>query len=341
MKKRRFFIRNIQAGNHLEIFLISAVAAILVIRGFLELTGYPKLGNDDLHIAHMLWGGLLMLVSIIILLTFLGKTAENFSAIVGGIGFGTFIDEVGKFVTQDNNYFYEPSVAIMYAIFILIFLIFRGIQAGWHRSQMEYLMNAIRELEEIALHDLDNEEKKRIQEYLSKSNPGDPLVMELENVLTHTDLVPVPSPGWFWQLKDFLRSRYRKITYLKRFHRVVVLFFIFEALASFSYVIKLVIFEQSGELTFVDWAQLISSMVSALFVLWGIAFIRKSRLVAFRMFERSILVSIFVTQVFVFYEEQFGAIVGLIADLLILMALRFMIEHEERSLIENKISTGS
>ncbi|MCW5980017.1 MAG: hypothetical protein KIT09_18185 [Bryobacteraceae bacterium] len=32
---------------------MSAVAAILSIRLFLELTGYPKLGGGGLHIAHM------------------------------------------------------------------------------------------------------------------------------------------------------------------------------------------------------------------------------------------------------------------------------------------------
>ena len=197
-------------------------------------------------------------------------------------------------------------------------------------------MNAIRDLEEIALHDLDTEEKGRIQKYLSESDPDNPLIAELRDVLDHTDLVPVPPRGWFRRLKSSLRSLYREITSLRRFQWVVIICFLGQMVASFLYVIKLVVSEQSGELSFVDWAQLASSLVSALFILGGIACIRKSRFIAFQMFERSILISIFVTRVFVFYEEQFGAIVGLIFDLLILLALRFMIEYEERMLIENE-----
>ncbi len=332
MKRRRLFIRNMQMGNHLEIFLICAVVAILVIRGFLELTGYPQLGDDDLHIAHMLWGGMLMLLAMAILLTFLGKTMQLFGAIIGGIGFGTFIDEVGKFVTQDNNYFYEPSVAIMYVIFILIFLMVRGIQSGWNGSQEEYLMNAIRELEEIALHDLDHEEKSRIETLLNKSDPGNPLVTKLREVLDCANLVPVPVPNKFRRLKDFFRSRYQRITTLKRFHWIIVLFFLLEITANFSYIVSSIASKKSDALVFTDWAQLASSLVSALLILGGIAFIRKSHLMAFQFFKRSILVSIFVTQVFVFYEEQFGALVGLVIDLLILIALNFMIENEEGEL---------
>ena len=169
MRKRRLFTRNMEASNHLEIFLVSSVATILIIRGYLHITGYPQLGDDDLHIAHMLWGGLLMLASMLILLTFLGKTVKNFAVIIGGIGFGTFIDEVGKFVTQDHDYFFEPSVAIIYAIFITIFLIGHAIQTRRQYTQAEYLMNAIRDLEEIALRDLDQNEMNQILEYLKKA----------------------------------------------------------------------------------------------------------------------------------------------------------------------------
>ena len=47
------------------------------------------------------------------------------------------------------------------------------------------------------------------------------------------------------------------------------------------------------------------------------------------MFRRAILVSIFFTQVLSFYEQQFLALLGLILDILILIALRYMITHED------------
>ena len=335
MKTRRFFIRNIQAENLLEVFLVSAVAAVLVIRGFLELTGYPELGDDDLHIAHMLWGGLLMLVSIFILTTFLSKRSEVIAIVVGGIGFGTFIDEVGKFITHDNNYFYEPSVAIIYVIFILIILIVRGILTRGYYSQVEYLMNAINDMEEVALYDLDAEEKQRIIEYLDKSDPNNPLVSVLREVVEKTNIVPSPHPGIYRRLQNMLRSFYRTVSLSPWFRLVIVGFFIFQLFVGFSYVVTIVIAEHRQTLEFTDWAALSSSLVSACLVLCGAWVIRKSRLNAYRLFERSVLVSIFFTQVFVFYDEQFGALVGLTVNLLILVALRFMIEREGSMLVED------
>jgi hypothetical protein len=66
--RRQLLIRNFGIGFYLETFLVAAIASILTIRLVLRLTGYPQLGGGGLHIAHVLWGGLLMMASIIILL---------------------------------------------------------------------------------------------------------------------------------------------------------------------------------------------------------------------------------------------------------------------------------
>lgn len=110
--------------DRIDTFVIAGVTTILVTRGFLSLTGYPQLGNDSLHIAHVLWGGLVLVLAFLLLLL---ASRPNYLliALLGGIGFGLFIDEVGKFVTQDNDYFYKPAVAIMYIIFLLIWFLSR------------------------------------------------------------------------------------------------------------------------------------------------------------------------------------------------------------------------
>ena len=97
-------VRDIDAASYLETFLVSAVASLLSIRLYLELTDYPRIGSGGLHIAHVLWGGALMLVALVMLLGFLGKHVKRAAAVVGGAGFGAFIDELGKFITSDNNY---------------------------------------------------------------------------------------------------------------------------------------------------------------------------------------------------------------------------------------------
>ena len=93
----------------LESFLVAAVISVLVIRWFLTLADFPRLGSGGLHIAHMLWGGALMLVAILLLLAYLDRPVQHAAAFIAGLGFGTFIDEIGKFVTTDNDYFFRPG----------------------------------------------------------------------------------------------------------------------------------------------------------------------------------------------------------------------------------------
>jgi hypothetical protein len=71
------------------------------------------------------------------LLTLLGRWPRRPAAIVGGVGFGFFIDELGKFITSDNNYFFEPAAALIYLIFIGLFLLVRALQRDRVLSPME------------------------------------------------------------------------------------------------------------------------------------------------------------------------------------------------------------
>lgn len=116
-------------------FTIASVATIIVIRSFLAVSGYPQLGGDGFHIAHMLWGGIALTVAL--LMSLLQRTANReVLALLGGVGFGFFIDEIGKFVTSDNNYFYHGSFLLMYLSLLLIWGLSRITVA---RSQKQLL----------------------------------------------------------------------------------------------------------------------------------------------------------------------------------------------------------
>jgi len=60
IKSTRKPVKREDAEQYLIITLLSFAASVILIRLFLELTGYPQVGNSELHIAHVLWGGLLL-----------------------------------------------------------------------------------------------------------------------------------------------------------------------------------------------------------------------------------------------------------------------------------------
>ena len=180
---RGLFNRRADAGSHLEAFFVAAVMSVLAIRLFLDITGYPQIGGGGLHIAHMLWGGLLMLLALAVLLSFIGRAGERFAAIVGAVGFGTFIDEVGKFITSDNDYFFRPAVALIYMLFVGLLFFIRALQNRQAYTEQEYLLNALRLIEEIVVRDPDEEERTRAREYLRRSGGRAEIVAALDSII--------------------------------------------------------------------------------------------------------------------------------------------------------------
>ncbi|MBV9326250.1 MAG: hypothetical protein JO352_21005 [Chloroflexi bacterium] len=90
----------------------------------------------------MLWGGLLMLVALVMLFSFVGGHARVIAAWAGGIGFGLSIDELGKFITSDNDYFFRPTVGLLYIVFVSLFLTFRALDIRRPLRPREALANA-------------------------------------------------------------------------------------------------------------------------------------------------------------------------------------------------------
>ncbi|HEY5903448.1 MAG TPA: hypothetical protein VIU39_12900, partial [Anaerolineales bacterium] len=57
---RSHFMRREAAERYMFITLLSFSVSVSVTRLFLSLSGYPQIGGGELHIAHVLWGGLLL-----------------------------------------------------------------------------------------------------------------------------------------------------------------------------------------------------------------------------------------------------------------------------------------
>jgi len=110
-----------------ERYLVVTIAAFAVTvagtRWYLDLTGYPTVGGGELHVAHVLWGGLALFVAVLLSMLYVGERAQLSSALLAGIGVGLFIDEVGKFLTTSNDYFFAPAAPIIYGSILLLVLL--------------------------------------------------------------------------------------------------------------------------------------------------------------------------------------------------------------------------
>lgn len=150
------------AEQYLLYSLLSFAASVSLTRLFLELTGYPQLGNSELHIAHVLWGGLLLFVASLLPLVLTNRWVYSVGGILSGAGVGLFIDEVGKFITQTNDYFYPPAAPIIYAFFLLVVLFYLRVRRPTPEEPRAELYRTFDALQDVLDHDLDPHERAEL-----------------------------------------------------------------------------------------------------------------------------------------------------------------------------------
>lgn len=165
--KTRSAIRRDQAENYVLTSLVAFAVTVIATRAFLQLTGFPQLGNSVLHIAHALWGGLLLIVAAYLPLVFANRWAIQASALCGGIGIGLFIDEVGKFITQANDYFFPPALPLIYGFILLNVLVYLYFRRSPKVTPRHALYCVLEGLQDILDGDLDAAEAARIEAQLA------------------------------------------------------------------------------------------------------------------------------------------------------------------------------
>ena len=333
--------RRLIAGELLEAFLVSGVAAVLGIRLYLELTGYPQVGGGTLHVAHMLWGGLLMMVALVILLGFLNTRALRIAAIVGGVGFGTFIDEVGKFVTNDNDYFFQPTAALIYVVFVLMYLAFRAIISRSEMTYQEKLANVMHITGDAVFPDLDAQQKHRALRLLEGGDGANATVEAMRSMIESMDASVIEkSPGPYARTKSGLNRLYQRLLARPWFSRVILGLFIFVSIMNllesmaviFSRELRVLLDTGTGvgaaTLSYWEIGAWTFPIISGALVVTGVWRFRRSRMEAYRLFQSALLINIFLTQVFAFYTNQFAAVSGLTVNILMLLGVRYMIAQE-------------
>lgn len=195
MQRRRDvrIIKRNYAERYILVALISFAGSVTITRLFLSLTGYPQIGGGELHIAHVLWGGLLLFIAAILPLLFANNWVYTVGALLGGVGVGLFMDEVGKFITAKNDYFFPAAAPIIYVFFLLTVLVFIQIRTMRETNRYADLHRALDKVHDILEQPGNKKEKTQLREQIKFLMEYEPpgkkhdLVMAIRDFLDNDD----------------------------------------------------------------------------------------------------------------------------------------------------------
>ncbi len=351
MRSPSLFLRDADVVALIDAFVVSAITSLMSVRLYLFLAGYPRVGGGGLHIAHMIWGGLLMLVAMIVGISFVTPATRWAVAIIGGAGFGLFIDEIGKFLTSDNNYFFRPAPAIVYATLVALFLLSRTITRRGGFSSSENVVNAIELLKQAATGDLDERERAKALRCLASSQPG-PLREQLEAIFR--GLEPSELPSIVGRVRGRALARYDQLAQTTWFPRLVSMLVLCGSIATLVEVVAILVardqpWRSGGGNDIRLFGLATISPLGAFEVLAGAGALALSIVAlpaglgsprGLRLQERAVFVWILVVQPFAFYEAQFFASAGMILSLPLLALVQYALRVETARQAAGSRDTG-
>lgn len=326
-------IRDPHNSSLLEIWLVAAVVTVLAIRLYLYLTGYPQVGGDTLHIAHMLWGGLGMAIAFGILILFASSVWKPIASLIGGVGFGAFIDELGKFITKDNDYFFQPTIAIMYAVFILLFFAARYFDRKRQPTEADHLYLAAQGVAWQAIGKLDKRRQEESLARLDASRNTSDVAMRLRELLENAELVEDSEQSRILSLRDKIGELYWRIVRQRWLLPVVIGLFVIRAV---EIIVTLLMglfvtdkYDLGNGVSVFEWLSFAAGLVTGFLAVYGVVMmIGRHRVRALQAFAASTIVALLFGQFFAFATEQLLAMLGLVVNLVILGILRLALSME-------------
>jgi hypothetical protein len=318
-------LRDSQALARFELFLGSAVATVLVIRSILAATGYPQVGGNGLHVAHVLYGGLLMGAAIVAVEIVPGTRARIHAAFFGGIGFGLFIDEVGKFLTKNVNYFFRPAVAIIYAVFVIFYVVVREVVLRRPMTGPRRIAIAAIAASDLALGQLDSAGKAHALELLDGAGDSS-LAQGIRGCLTQAAGSEIRPLTRATRVRERLLQTAKVAVDHPAFVPGLRVLFALQILGMVGQLLLVVLRPSIGlhnGSRVTDLGAEISTGIAAAYAVVGIVALRRGDIQeAMRVLYRSAIVTLLFTQVFVFIRYEWSGLLGFAAQAIVLGALR-------------------
>lgn len=307
--------RDPSATSHLAGFVVSAVVTVLLTRAFLAAAGYPTVGSGGLHVAHVLWGGLLMAAAFVVLLSFVGPVARPVGAVLGGIGFGLFVDEIGKFVTADNDYFYGPTASLIYAVVVLLVLVAEALHGRRPHDRREYLAGAVDQAVAGVAGGFTPRARAQARDLVARAD-GLPGARETGALLDAIVDDPAELPNPIHAVGAAVVRATNRLARARWVPWITVAVLVASLVVSVGtgLVAWWGSWDQPG---WVVVGLLVSAVAATGLAVWGLVVVRQDRRQGYLRFRWAVLVSLLVVQVFVFRLREWSAVAGLAVELVV------------------------
>jgi hypothetical protein len=323
-KKIRSAVRRDHAEDYLLTSLVAFAVTIVFTRAFLQLTGFPQVGNSVLHIAHALWGGLLLIVAAFLPLAYANRWASKASALLGGIGIGLFIDEVGKFITQTNDYFFPPALSLIYGFILLNVFVYLYFRRPHQQDPRKAMYHALEGLQDALDGDLDRDEAARIEAQLviARQSDRDEIVSLANAISTYLQKekqhLSAAEPG-YWKLTA-MRVDAFGLRLGRRMHRTIIsVLLILWVIFVIGYIAVLVQGGTNLDSQVVQWRGpliVIQVAIGGLMIVAVLAWLTRNEERGLKFAVSGFLLSLVALQSLYFYISQFSAITATLLQLL-------------------------
>jgi hypothetical protein len=345
--------------RHLTVLVVAFVVTVTVTRIFLAATGYPRIGGATFHLAHALWGGLLLTVAVLAMLAWANRWALQLGAVVAGVGIGLFMDEVGKFITTSNDYFFPLAAPIVYLAMVLLAWVAYRSRRRHELTDRERLYDVLDGLQDLADGRLDTDRRAEIIAHLGhlRDEWDRPELRELSARLEEFLLSPVvtvlpPRPGPLERLHDRLLRLEERLAPERRFRRLISLLLVAGTLFfTIGIALAVLVLVHPGlpgrpldvtvsgahldpqVVTVVGVVHLVGTVLAwALYLAATVTWFRGARLHAVRLVVASQLISLSLIDVLESYVDQFGVLQQSVFELVLLgLVLRYRVRFLPRT----------
>ncbi len=338
-------VRREGAERYVLLTAIGFATSVLGVRLFLQLTGYPQLGNGTLHIAHVLWGGLFLFIASLLPLLFANRWVYSIGAILSGIGVGLFIDEVGKFITQTNDYFFPAAAPIIYACFLMVIMLYLRMKRPPSLDPRAEFYHVLDSLQEILDHDLEPDELAELKEhltYLRKQRGNADYTRLAAGLLTYLDskgINVVPTRSTLMEQWSHRLSVWQQKILKKNPLRIALMVsFVFLGLGSFIELIVLIaapsqsillvrtMLSEENVSTHIGTSWFVTRIVfegiaGAFYTVSALLFALRQDRKAVAAGYYGLIMSLTVVNILIFYLAQFKAVAATMSQLILLLGL--------------------